>query len=85
MRLRVADGVGVEVVEEVVYAAPLPDGPIIVLEGIAALIWNEACEVRRETVAEAVAAKTGQDVASIRRHVDGFLDEMLSRGMLAVG
>ena len=42
VRLRANDGVGVEVLGDTVYAAPLPDGPIMVLEGIAALIWREA-------------------------------------------
>jgi hypothetical protein len=82
VRLRPADGVGVEVLGDAVYAAPLPDGPIMVLEGIAALIWREATAQPRESVADVVAATTGEDAASIRPSVDGFIDEMVSRGLL---
>jgi hypothetical protein len=82
VNLRANDGVGVEIVGDIVYAAPLPDGPIMVLEGVAALIWREATAEPRGTVADVVAAATGQDAASIRPYVDGFIDEMVSRGLL---
>lgn len=82
MRLRIADEVGVHLLGDVVYAAPLPGGPIMVLEGVAALIFNEAVGAPREGVAHAVASRTGQDVASIRPHVDRFIEEMLSRGLI---
>jgi hypothetical protein len=82
VRLRVADGVGVESVDGVVYAAPLPDGPIMVLDGVAALIWDEADGVSRDAVADAVATFTAKDAASIRPHVEQFIDEMLKRWML---
>ena len=42
MRLRANDGVGVEVLGDTVYAAPLPDGPIMVLEGIEPLVLEHA-------------------------------------------
>lgn len=80
--LRVADGVGVETLAGIVYAAPLPDGPIVVLEGIAALIWSEACGAARGAVTAAVAEKTDQDAASIATEIDRFIDEMLTRGLL---
>ena len=82
MRLRIADGVGVESADGVVYAAPLPDGPIMVLDGVAALIWEEADGASREAVADAVATFTAEDAASIRPYVEQFIDEMLTRGML---
>jgi hypothetical protein len=82
MTLRVAAGVGVESVAGAVYAAPLPDGPIMVLEGVAALIWSEAGGADRADVAAAVAETTGQDVSFIRAHVDEFIDQMIARGML---
>ena len=82
MRLRANDGVGVEILGDVVYAAPLPDGPILVLEGVAALIWLEATAEPRGSVADVVATATGQDAASIRSYVEGFIDEMISRGLL---
>ena len=82
MRLRANDGVGVEVLGDTVYAAPLPDGPIMVLEGIAAVIWREATAQPRGSVAAVVAATTGEDAAFIRAYVDGFIDEMVLRGLL---
>lgn len=83
MRLRVADGVGVEELEGVVYAAPLPDGPIVVLDGVAALIWTEGCRLPRAEVAAAVAEHTGQQTSTVRAHVEDFLDTMVARGLLA--
>lgn len=82
MNMRIAEGVGVEVLDGVVYAAPLPDGPIMVLEGVAALIWNEATEVPRERIAPHIAVQTGQAVESIRAHVDAFIEEVVARGLL---
>lgn len=82
MTLRVAHGVGVEILDDVVYVAPLPDGPITVLAGVAALIWSEACDAIRGDVAAAVAQLTEQDVAAIRPYVDGFVDDLLSRKLL---
>ena len=82
LRIHVAQGVGVEVDNDAVYAAPLPDGPIVVLEGIAALIWTAAAGVERGDVAGIVAERTGADVSAIRSHVDAFIDEMLGLGLL---
>ncbi|SFR90868.1 Coenzyme PQQ synthesis protein D (PqqD) [Microbacterium sp. cf046] len=80
--MRVADGVGIEVDGDVVYAAPLPDGPIMVLQGVAALIWTVSAGLERGDVAGVVAERTGADVASIRADIDAFLREMLERGLL---
>lgn len=82
MRLRVADDVGVEVLDNVVYAAPLPDGPILVFGGIAGLIWIEACATPREDVARVVGEHTDQDVDAIHMHVDAFVSELIARGLL---
>jgi len=82
LRVRTAPGVGVEVDAEVVYVAPLPDGPIMVLEGIAALIWTVSDGVERAAVAGFVAQATGEEVSAVRSHVDAFIDEMLDRRML---
>ncbi len=58
-RLGSRENVGVDVVDDVVYVAPLPDGPIAVLDGIAAFIWDETLGTEREHVASRVAAATG--------------------------
>ena len=81
-RLIVPENVGVVIVEDVVYAAPLPDGPIAVLDGIAAFIWEEALESEREMIASRVASATGRPVAEIEAAVSGFIDDLLRRRLL---
>ena len=67
---------------EVVYAAALPDGPILVLDGGAAAIWVAACDGPRDSIAERVAASTGAALADVHAEVDAFVDELVSRGLL---
>lgn len=81
-RLAVPENVGVDVVDGVVYVAPLPDGPISVLDGIAALIWDAALEVDREVLAEAIAAATATPVAQVEGSVIEFVDDLVRRGLL---
>lgn len=83
-RLRPAPGVGAIQVGEVVYAAPLPDGPIFVLDGGAAAIWTAACDGPRETVAERVASMTGVGVGEVAADVEKFVEELLQRGLLVL-
>ena len=66
----------------VVYAARLPSGPIVVLEGIAALIWDEACSGDRATITERVAAATDVAPDMIRADVDAFVADLVARGLL---
>ena len=75
---------GVAVVEEgdAVYVARLPDGPIAVLDGVAALIWTEACAGDRETVAARVAAALEPPAEDIDRAVDEFVAGLVDRGLL---
>jgi hypothetical protein len=77
---------GVAAVEEdgVVYAAVLPDGPIVVLDGVAGVIWSEACNGQGSTIADRVAAVTDASAADIRADVESFVDELVRRGLLAV-
>ncbi|MCD2441010.1 PqqD family protein [Agromyces sp. SYSU K20354] len=81
-RLRRAPGTATLDVDGTVYAASLPGGPIIVLEGIAALIWDEACAGDRETIVERVAAATDAPTDEIRAHVDAFVADLVARGLL---
>lgn len=67
---------------EVLYVATLPDGPIIVLEGISALIWDEACGGDRETIVDRVAAATNATPEAIRADVEAFVAELVARGLL---
>lgn len=80
--LRPAPGVAHVDDDDVVYAAVLPTGPILVLDGGAAAIWVAACDGPRDTIAERVAASTGAAVADVRADVDAFVAELVARGLL---
>lgn len=84
MTLRPAEHLGVEIDERTsaVYIAALPDGPIVVLEGTAALIWITAGEHPRERVADEVARRTGEAAAVVADAVDAFLADLAARGLL---
>ncbi|RZS63477.1 coenzyme PQQ synthesis protein D (PqqD) [Agromyces ramosus] len=75
---------GVAVIEdgETVYAAALPRGPIVVLEGVAALIWTTARHADRADIANEIAEATGADIRSVGPEVDAFLDGLVERGLL---
>lgn len=79
---RPGDGVGIVDHEDVLYVATLPDGPIVVLDAISALIWDEACAGDRETIVERVAAATAAAPEAIRAHVDGFVADLVARSLL---
>lgn len=83
MTLRIPSGLGVDVVGDTVYVAPLPDGPIAVLAGIAALIWSEADGRGRDEVVAALAEATGERVEAIGPTVQDFVDDLVARGLLA--
>ena len=74
--------VGVLEEEGIVYAALLPAGPIVVLDAIAALIWNEACSGERATITERVAEATDVAPDTIRADVDAFVADLVARGLL---
>jgi hypothetical protein len=64
------------------YVAPLPDGPLLCLEGTGALIWREALAARPSTVAIRVADAVGLPADEIRPDVDRLLAELVERGLL---
>lgn len=82
-RLGRAAGVGILEDDGIVYAARLPDGPIVVLDGIAGLIWNEACGGERESIADRVAEATDAAPDAIRADVEAFVAGLVARGLLA--
>ncbi len=82
-RLRPRQGVATTEHDGVVYVAHLPDGPIAVLEGPAALIWGEACSGERESIADRVAEVTGAAADEIRGDVESFVADLVARGLLA--
>ncbi|WP_353808037.1 PqqD family protein [Agromyces sp. SYSU T00194] len=75
-------GVGVDDDETTTYVAAIPWGPIVVLEGVAAIIWALAQGSARAEVPRLVAEVTGADLDEIREQVDTFLSELLQRGLL---
>ena len=82
--LRVAPDVGVEGYDDRIYVARLPQGPLIALEGTAALIWEEAQGVDVAAVAERVAEHTGAVAGEIERAVRVFIEDLVSRGLLVI-
>ena len=67
----------------VVYLAPLPDGPIRVLNGAGSLIWLEATSTNTPVdVVERVAALVDRPPDTIRTDVDSFLADLVAAGLL---
>lgn len=64
------------------YLAQLPNGPIVVLEDTAAVIWEQAVACKGPDVASGVAAATGADAGEIREDVDRFLADLVRWGLL---
>lgn len=82
IRYRPAADVGVIDDGTAVYAARLPEGPIVVLAGTAAVIWRAACEDGEAALADRVASSVDEDGATIVGAVDGFVAELVARGLL---
>lgn len=83
-RLAPESRVGVIVDGATVYVAQLPDGPIAVLDAVAAVIWTEACAGDRETVATRVMAVLESATEDTAREIDVFVDTLIERGLLRV-
>lgn len=64
------------------YAARLPDGPIISLDEVSTLIWRAAGEGSRAEVITTVAEATGQNPDAVAPHIHAFLDDLIDRGLL---
>ena len=69
--------------QDAIYASALPDGPPVVLQATAALIFLVGARGGTlEEVVEGVAEESGQPVEGIRDDVVGFVDELVARGLL---
>jgi hypothetical protein len=67
----------------VVYLAPLPDGPVQVLNGVGSLIWMEATATGTPAdVVERVAARVDRSPDAIRAEVDSFMEHLVEAGLL---
>lgn len=82
---------GVAVVEDVthgtVYVAAVPAGPLVVLGGPAAAIWQAATGHygtgdEATGVAERVAEASGTSASEIRDEVEAFVADLVARGYL---
>ncbi|GAA1469068.1 hypothetical protein [Microbacterium thalassium] len=82
MSIGVAPSVGVEIADDAVYAAALPDGPIIVLRDSAQLIWQEAVGRERDQAIAAIAGLTGEAEGAISGPFHAFVDELVALGLL---
>ena len=80
---RQPDGVAAHLEEEFVFVARVPEGPIQVLDTVAAIIWEEALAGDRAGLAVRVAERTGAEASEIHADVEAFVDELVSRGLLA--
>ncbi len=68
----------------VVYAAHLPDGPPMVLEGPGAVVWRAVLGGGTvPEVVDRVAAEVGESAGAVAADVAAFLDQLLDAGVLA--
>ena len=65
-----------------VYVAHLPGGPLVVLEGAAALIWVEATTEPATGWVARVAEAFGQHEEVIAADVGAFVADLAARGLL---
>lgn len=82
MTLRLVPDVAVHLEDHAAYVARVPEGPIHVLDQVAAIIWEEAVDADRATVAARVAERTGADVREIAPDIDAFISNLVALGLL---
>jgi len=66
------------------YVARVPQGPIQVLRGSAAIIWEESVDQERVGLSERVARRVDSSVADVQQDVQWFVAQLVERGLLAV-
>jgi hypothetical protein len=75
-------GVTVSADSSTVYLAHLPDGPLLVLDGVSALIWLEATTAPAAGWLERVASTVGRPASDIAADVEVFVMDLRSRRLL---
>lgn len=74
---------GKGVVGGVLYLGPLPEGPVVVLEGVAAVIYRAATSDHETDLVELIAAGLGVDPEEVdAQEVEAFLTELAERRLL---
>ncbi|QIM21350.1 PqqD family protein [Phycicoccus sp. HDW14] len=70
--------------DDVVYAAPLPDGPPVVLDGPGAVVWRAVVPGGSlEDVVARVAAEVGASAEVVAADVATFVDQLVAGGLVA--
>jgi hypothetical protein len=83
-RVRFAVGVASIAQDGIVYAALLPDGPLLSLDGGAAIIWRALQDDGDlDTLADRVAASVADVPADLGVQVDAFVETLRAHGLLA--
>ncbi|GAA2493461.1 PqqD family protein [Terrabacter carboxydivorans] len=67
---------------QTVYVAHLPGGPLVVLEGAAAVIWVEATTAPGDGWVSRVADAFGRPEDAIASDVETFVDDLRARRLL---
>jgi hypothetical protein len=65
-----------------VFLAKLPAGPIVVLEGVAALIYRVLAEGTAHDWVAAVAEAVGESRDDVEQVAWAFVDDLKARGLL---
>jgi len=73
--------------ETIIYLAPLPDGPALVLRGSAAAIWTAVTDTPASSseIATRVARQRRLPLELVCADVADFLETLADRGMLVRG
>ncbi|NUO34135.1 MAG: hypothetical protein HOQ27_03535 [Dermatophilaceae bacterium] len=84
---RVPTDVGVTVGADgrTVYVASLPAGPLVVLEGAAAVIWTEATAGPADGWLGRVARAVGRPEADVSADAEAFVADLCARGLVRPG
>jgi hypothetical protein len=70
---------------QTIYLAHLPAGPILLLEGAAAVIWDEGTTAPTDGWLERVAASVGQPLTAIAADVEAFVTDLRERRLIEDG
>jgi hypothetical protein len=82
-RTHVAPGVASVEADGILYAALLPDGPLLSLDGGAAIIWQELqADGDLTTLERRVAVMLTDAPTDLGAQIQAFVETMLSHGLL---
>lgn len=81
-RWRRPDDVGLVDRGDHVFLAKLPAGPIITLDGVGAVVWREALNGSRDTLAARVGSACAANPDEVRADVDAFVGRLVDLGFL---